>query len=158
MKLSPGTGDDLTFVRLVGGEQVTMWHGPAGGWSIPMAGEVTHSAQTVAILSVVTAIEPEPPVVIAGAEGADDTVLLALAAYDDELCSGLFWDARAFIDDSEVPEGASPQDVICSLEGQQLEIETTVTEILAVESPVRSVTSSVIVVAALDPIDETLCD
>jgi len=154
MALVPGTGAD-SFIPLVGGEDVTIWHGPQGGWHIETAGEATHSPQSVSILSVVTAIDQPQDVVIAGAGGSADAELKGLVAYDDALCSGKFWGVRAFIDDIEPPAGSSLQDVICTLEGQQLEIEITVSEIATATAtvPPRSATSSVVVTAALDPVD-----
>ena len=154
ISLIPGTGAD-SFIPLAGGEEVTIWHGPQGGWHIETAGEAAHTPQNVSILSVVTAIDQPQQIVIAGAGGATDAELKGLVAYDDELCSGTFWGVRAFVDDIEPPDGSSLQDVICTLEGQQLEIAITVAEISTMEAtePPRSATSSVIVTAALDPVD-----
>lgn len=154
MALTPGTGAD-GFIPLAGGEEVTIWHGPQGGWHIDTAGEALHSPQNVSILSVVTAIDQPQQIVIAGAGGTADAELKGLVAYDDALCSGTFWGVRAFVDDVTPPPGASLQDVICTLGGQQVEIEITVSEIATAEAtePPRSVTSSVVVTAALDPVD-----
>jgi hypothetical protein len=154
MALTPGTGADA-FEPLVGGEVVTIWHGPQGGWHIDTAGEAFHAPQNVSILSVVTAIDAPVPTVIAGAGGSVDAELKGLVAYDDQICSGQFWGVRAFVDDVAPPGGSSLQDVICTLEGQQLEIEITVSEIAqaGATTPPRSATSSVIVIAGLDPVD-----
>lgn len=160
MALTPGTGAE-SFQPLLGGEEVTIWHGPQGGWHIDTAGEAIHSPQNVSILSVVTAIDLPTPVVIAGGDGAIDTELKGLVAYDDQLCSGQFWGVRAFVDDIVPPMGSSLQEVICTLGGQQLEIAITVSEIAldGATTPPRSVTSSVIVTAANDPVvDDPVCN
>ena len=81
---------------------------------------------------------------------------VALAGYDTTACSGEFWGVRAFVDDYVIdpPESQTYQDFICSLEGQQLQIEITAADL----DTGRSVTSSVLVTAQLDPVvDVPLC-
>ena len=155
--LAPGTGWD-GFIPLNEGDPVTMWYGPGAGWYIEIAGEVRNTRQNVSILPVVTALDEPSPNVIAGADGAHDAVSIALH-YDDASCSGTFWSIRAYIDDDgwALPAGVSPFDAICNLEGQRLEITITLTE-LDTLPPARTVTSTVIATAALDPVGVAACD
>ncbi len=152
MVLSLGTGVD-GFVQLTEGDPVTMVHGPQGGWHMDVAGEVQHAVQDVSVLAVVTALDAPTPTVIAGADGG--LQYIALAAYDDESCSGAFWGLRAFVDDFVPPDGIERQQVICTRGGQQVEIEITLTEVLDPEftREPRTVTSTIVATAALDPYD-----
>jgi len=158
MTLTPGTGDS-DFLALTEGDPVTLVHGGQGGWHVEIAGEATHSLQNVSILTTITAIDQPTPTVIAGADGPAEQVLMALAAYDDAQCSGTFWGVNAFVDDFEVPDGASPLDVICALEGQRVEILTTVTEVpIGTGVEYCSITSSVVATIELDDQDRADCN
>jgi hypothetical protein len=159
MALTPGTGVDENFLTLADGDPVTIVHGEQGGWHIEIAGQAKHSLQNVSIQTTVTAIDQPTPTVIAGAGGATEQVLVALAAYDDSQCSGAFWNVRAFVDDFVTPDGASALDVICALEGQNVEITTTVSEIpLDPGMEYCSIKSSVIAVVELGAEDRAACN
>jgi hypothetical protein len=155
MELTPGTGDD-GFVPLLGGDQATIVHGVDGLWYIPAVGALSHSSQNLSVLTVVTALDQDPPVVIAGA-GSYDQWYVQLRDYDEAECNGTFWGERAYVDDMD---GWPPIDAMCALAGQQLEIAMTASEIAAEESPEppRSVTFTVIVEAALDSVDADACN
>ncbi len=158
MTLTPGIGME-EFALLSAGDPVTMVPGGQGAWHLEIAGEVRHARQDVSILTVVTALDAPTPIVIAGAGGAYDTEFFALAAYDDALCSGTFWDRRAVVDDFTPPVGQSNQDVICSLEGQRVEITITLAELVEPDElpPPRTVLSTIEATAALHPEDVPLC-
>ncbi len=158
MTLTPGTGAEM-FVELSEGDPVTIVHGPQGGWHIDIAGVAQHTSQNVSILTVITAIDQPTPTVMAGAGGSADAALIALAAYDDALCSGMFWGVRAFLDDFAPPAGSDPQEVICALEGERVEIAITVTELPAEGSTSApdSVLSTVLATVELDARDQGYC-
>jgi hypothetical protein len=160
MTLAPGTGD-LAYVPLANGDPVTIWHGPQGGWHIETAGYVEHAVQTLSIHPKVTAVslglglagteEPLPP-----EEAGDAPEFKALAFYSDADCNGEFWGVRAFVDDVVTPpQGMTYQQFICSLEGAELTLEITASDL----ENSRSVTSTVSVIAQLDPVvDAPVCN
>jgi hypothetical protein len=162
MTLTPGTGA-AAYVALADGDPVTIMHGPQGGWHIETAGYVQHSVQALSLHPKVTAVALG--LGLAGTELPDTTAdppeagdlpeFKALAFYSDATCDGQFWGVRAFVDDVVTPpNGMTYQEFICSLENQELLLEITASDL----ANGRSVTSSVTVVAQLDPIvDEPVC-
>jgi hypothetical protein len=142
--LEPGTGA-LAYEPLADGDTVTMFHGPQSGWHVETAGFVERSQREITILptlhtdtgqQLTTNSQPE---------------FKALVGYDESVCQGTFYNTRAFLDDEAGP--GTKQENICLLEGRTLELSITVGDIVSG----RQTTTTVSVVAALDPIDVPVC-
>jgi hypothetical protein len=142
--VDPGMGD-LAYEPLADGDTITIVHGPQGGWHVETAGFVERSQREITILptlrtetgqQITTNSQPE---------------FKALVGYDEAVCQGTFYNVRAFVDDTAGPSTA--QENICLLEGRTLELSLTVGDIVSD----RETTTTVNVVAALDPIDIPVC-
>ena len=105
---------------------------------------VEHTAQTVWVNARITAIDVDPPVVLGG-DRTTDLYPRALVAYDDLTCSGMFWGTRVFLDDF-----TGGPELVWGIDGQQVEVAITVTEIVSPAEDARSVSSSVIGPAEVD--------
>jgi hypothetical protein len=158
MTVTPGTGD-VAYIPLAANDPVVIHHGPQGGWHIETAGFVEHAAQALSIQPKVTIVSqglgiagtelPVPP-----DESGDLPEFKALANYSDQECLGEFWGVRAFIDDVVTPPGGmSYQEFICTLEGEQLELEINIADL----ANDRTAVASVVVTGQLDPADVPLC-
>lgn len=143
--LSIGSGAGL-YAPLSSGDPVVLVHGPQGGWHIDLGGSVSGFSDLIEIAGYVTVVGGAT---IAGQDQQPSRV--ALVGWSDTTCTGEFYDIRAFVDD----EGINTLDYICGLETQPLEIEITVTDLI---DPSRAVTETLLVEAALDPVDVEPCD
>lgn len=137
MTVTLGTGYG-SILPLADRDPIGLHRSSLGGWYFEMALLVEHTPENVGMLPVVTAIGVDPPAVIAGYPA---TQFHTLRNYDEATCSGSFWGLRAYVDIDFVPP-----EVVCTLDGQPVEISVTVSEIipLPTETEVRSVTGSVV--------------
>ena len=153
MTLVRGTGETM-FTPIEDGDDILLTIGPSSpGWYVSVAGSLEHTAQNVFVAATLTALEENPPIVVAGA-GADEFHPLALMAYDDFTCTGMFWGVRTFVDDH--PSEGNPNAFVCSLGGQRVELTITVTELGTAldSSDSRSVSSTVVGTADVEDSDE----
>lgn len=139
--------DEAAFSEpLAAGSAVTMVFGPQGGWHIWFAGDVGGASQNVTVDTRVT--QKDTGVVI-----GDATVALALRYFDAEACTGQFAGVYGYLNAMQPASGSSYLDYICSLEGDTLTLEVTVTD--AADGDVGVAT--VDVRAALDPANVAYC-
>jgi hypothetical protein len=137
-----------TFRALHDGDAVQFTHGPQGGWHIEGAVQVDHTDQAMALFSSITVVSTG--VQISGVQGVDDAnsanVLLSMSGE----CAGSFLGLRAYLDDVDPdPDALETLDQICALDGQELDITWTATDLV----DQRSGTASVRVIAQMDPTD-----
>lgn len=146
ISVDPGTGPDA-FVALSSGDEVTLVHGPQGGWHIDVAGMVSNTEELVQVDA--TFVDTSSGTLVAG----DQTgVRQALVGWDDTGCSGTFYGVRTFVDD--IAANVTQAD-ICALEGAELELTLTVTALEGDPPAVAEVTT--MVTAVLDPADVAPC-
>jgi len=144
LALQVGTGI-VMFEPLTQGAEVIIVHGPQGGWHIDIGGEVGGTTDLIEISSVIT--RNSTGVVIAGDQQPSR---IALPGWSSETCLGAFYGITTYVDD----DPATDQAYICGMEGETLTIELTVTDL---SFPAKSVTETLEVTMALDPIDEKPC-
>jgi len=126
------------------GGDITIVHGPQGGWHMDLAGQLAGSNELVKVSATVIVNESGAQIGGAGQEG-DPAVLLANYAN----CSGDFVKARILLDD----DPTLGQDFFCSLHGKTLDIMVTVTNIINGEQ----VQGSMSLVARPDSVDAGIC-
>jgi len=144
--VDPGVGE-FTLEVLNGGESVNMVHGPQGGWHVDTAALIGNTGDVVQIVPSLLLTESGES--IAGVGQVAETI--ALAAYDDEICEGNIVAIRAYVDDVQHP--APYSDHICSLEGKEVELTLTVTDVVTGDSG----SGSVEFILHIDPNDADLC-
>jgi len=144
MALSVGTGLDM-FEPLNPSDEITVVHGPQGGWHIDIGGEVTGTTDLVEVSSTITVVSTGD--VIAGDQ---QPTRIALFGWDESSCTGTFFGITTYVDD--IP--STDQEFVCGLEAETLEIELTVTDLSA---PSKTITETLEVTMALDPVDEKPC-
>lgn len=119
-----GAGDG-TFVGLNDDDPVTFVFGPQGGWHVDLAGSVSNMNQEVSVSSTLTLVSDG--LQIAGDQPPE---FRGLAGYDDEACAGEFWGSRAAVDDVvDPPSGQSYIEMICSFEGEAVDVSVTVEDL-----------------------------
>jgi hypothetical protein len=144
-QLTIGSGAGL-FSPLSAGDPVVLVHGPQGGWHIDIGGAVSGFSDLVEVAALVTVVGEGRT--IAG-EGQQPS-RIALVGWSESSCSGEFYDIRAFVDD----DGIDTLEEVCPLAGVDLQIDLTVSDLT---DPTVSVTETLQVTAALDPVDEQPC-
>ncbi len=144
LAISPGTGA-FEYVPLADGDPVTIVHGPQGGWHIWVAGALTGTAATSALIA------PTVVVLKDGTQLAGDQEPQAVTVTSDG-CGGTFFGGFAYLDDYAPDEGTLLE-AICRLEGEILDLTVAVTD------PASGATStaSVEVVAVRDAYDDAFC-
>ncbi len=124
VQIDVGVGD-FVYAPLEGPRDgVLVVHGSQGGWHIDIAGAVSGTGQEVAVAApLIRVIEDD--IQIAG--GNQEPTYLPLTGYDLASCTGTFAGARAYVDDY-LPD-VSYDEFVCGLEGKQVEIELTVSDL-----------------------------
>lgn len=145
ISLDIGSGDEI-YAPLADGDPVTIVHGPQGGWHVETAGLVKRSEKDISILPVITLPDLDLQITT-----NSQPEFKALVGYDAASCEGTFTGTRAFIDAKAGP--GTDQQNICALAGRTMSLSITVSDIVSG----RSHTSTVSVVAALDPLDVPEC-
>ena len=145
-KVTAGVGE-FDFDLPTSGGSVNMVHGPQGGWHLDTAALISGTGDVVQI--VPTLVLTSDGTSIAGLEQIPETV--ALGSYDAEACEGKIVSIRAYLDDVQQP--APYSDFICSLDGKEVELTLTVTDVVTGDSGSGSTTF----ILKTDPADATLC-
>ena len=129
------------WTPLSAGDEVTMVHGPQGGW------HVLGSLKTYSIAQVVTVHFTAIALDQGGLTVADDEYRVAMIM-DDETCSGNYHGMYGYLDVSELAEGDAdtPPELLA---GQQLRLAMAVED-----SDGREVSAEIDVIAALDEMDQ----
>jgi hypothetical protein len=156
-------------VPLADGDTVTMTYGPQGGWHLWSAGLVggpvsetvdddpATPRRPVQIAVTVVAVLTGQQLSGAAAVGTIDIGQPGAGSYDPAACAGQFYGFLGKILDASSgvtpPTGRTYQDMICGLEGQELELTIALTDL----GTGAVATDTVTVIAALDPIDVPYC-
>jgi hypothetical protein len=151
LTLEVGTGV-TEFLALGDGDDITMTHGPQGGWHIDVAGRVGGTEQLVEVDAVF--VKTQTSVQIAGDQQPGRQ---ALVAWDDVGCTGDFFGTRVFIDDTTV--GLTGEEIfeeICTFD--DIDVTMTVTVTVLESDPQVTVTQSMALKLQLDPVDRSYCD
>ena len=136
--LELGTGSD-TFETLADGQQLTMVHGPQGGWHMLGSGRVTNTRDVVGFLYTIEAVE-------SGVQVSWNQYYVQLASVGD--CTGAYPGMYGYLDVAALADGDAdtPPEILA---GQEMRLDLTVTD-----PDGRTATDSRTVIAALDPMDE----
>ena len=145
--LSLGTGV-LEYSPVSENDDITIVHGPQGGWHIDVAGRLSNTGQEVSIAPTVTLLETGDQLA-----GDQNPSLQAIVDYDADACTGDFFGLRAFIDDFSPQDDLPYQAFVCSLGGKQLALSVRVTDF----ATNRTVVEEVTLVAAHDAVDQENC-
>lgn len=113
-----GTGVKA-YKPLQDGDSVTVVFGPQGGWHVDVAGLVTGTEQIVSVLPSLTWSAKSQSLTGALAP-------LTLAQVPTKPCGFTFFGVRAIFDDELLPKDA--QAFVCGLDGEDAELEVTVTD------------------------------
>lgn len=146
--LVPGTGYD-PVEPVAEGAEFRMVHGPQGGWHVDTGALVTFPTREVRVAPRLLLDERQ----IAGEQTPTYTVL---ADYDEETCTGNFYEVRAYVDDefADLPVGTDLlHDYVCPLAGQALTVELEVSDIDRETVLTERVTGTLL----LDPYDVSAC-
>ncbi|MEQ1564884.1 MAG: hypothetical protein ABMA64_04545 [Myxococcota bacterium] len=146
IQLEVGTGE-MQFLKLAAGDPVTLVHGPQGGWHVWTAIQSKFSEPEVSILPSIT-VPSMGGLTLSGDQQAQFVALL----YDEATCDGAFAGLRAYVDTDQAT-GPTGLDLICALEGVEMELCVNVTDIV----DGRSADQCVTVTAELDAVDVPNC-
>jgi len=140
VEVDVGVGDFVYAPLEDPSDGVLVVYGSQGGWHIDVAGAVSGTGQEVAVAAPLIRVV-EDDIQIAG--GNQEPTYLPLTGYDLASCTGTFAGARAFVDDHlpDVPY----DEFVCGLEGKQVEIELTVSDLNDMEVTGTSTGSGTIV-------------
>lgn len=148
-----GTGE-TAYASLADGDGIEMTNGPQGGWHLWTGGSLTAMGPTLEITgSTVTVTRTATKI---GGNGQAQVVDLsdpAFGTWDAVGCSGTFAGVFTFLDDFVPPTGTSTLEIICNLEGEELEFVVDVKDVAsgAVASDTR------VVRARLDDLNVPAC-
>ncbi|HHO49495.1 MAG TPA: hypothetical protein ENK18_01165 [Deltaproteobacteria bacterium] len=133
------------------GAEVTIVHGSQGGWHIEISGRITGTGELVGISSSVVRVSDG--VQLAGEQPPWYVELLPLPT---DACAREFAGLQSLIDDLPLPpEFAGYQEFICSLDGEALELSSSVVDLTTATGvdPIPDAEASIQVVARLDDFD-----
>ncbi len=140
LTLEVGNGAD-EHLPLSPGDPVRVVSGAQGGWHIDVSGILTGTTSIVSVHPTVTRVSD-------GLQLAGEQPPAFLALVPSGECGGEFREVRAFIDDHQPVEPY--EDFICTLGGEELEIEVEVVDIKATDV---TITETIRVLATSDPAD-----
>jgi hypothetical protein len=123
LALEAGWGE-FAYVPIDDATELTMVHGPQGTWHLDLAASLTGSTPKVMVSPRVTLIDEG--IVLALEQ---DVLYAEVVNYDEDTCAGTVPGVRAFLDD-HTPTSGTILEFICDLEGRELEIEVSATELL----------------------------
>lgn len=124
LELTCGTGD-TAFVPLTDGMDLTMVHGPGGGWWLSTAISAVSSERNVALLPIVT-LPAAADLQISSASPPGDFVALAI---DPQTRVGTYVGLQARLDPWAV-DANDPQGTVCSWDGATLRLRMELTNLL----------------------------
>lgn len=134
-------------VELESGASLQMTHGPAGGWSLEIAFVVTGLTDLVSVSGSVSRTDTSSQI-----SRAADPASYAVADFSDDTCSGSPTEHRLVLDHDSGT--LSPEDWVCDLENVELAL---CLDIGPAEGARAHVVQCFTVVAALDPLDVSMC-
>ncbi len=153
MAVLPGVGD-LAWAPVADGDVVAITRGEQGGlgWHLSTAIRVEHTHPEVIVMPTLTVVATGE--MISGLQGTYDANIVYTALVPTGECAGDRWEARALIDDVVPAEGGGIGfEEICALEGKEVRVDWTVTDL----QDGRTGTASVTVVLTMDPRDVETC-
>lgn len=133
-----GIGDGTTeFIPVADGDEVTMVHGPQGGWHIVASVMVSHTDRIVELAYTIDLLD--------GTRISDNNYRVQLKDMGD--CSGFYTNMYGYLDVSALSEGDAdtPPELIC---GQPIRLT-----VRALDSAGREAAATVELVTGPDPID-----
>ena len=143
--LEMGNGDH-EHVPMKPGQDVVIVHGPQDGWHVDLSAQIRRFGELVGFTFTVTLTGD-------GRQIAGDQPITFITMQRLDECTVFTGGMRAFVDDQKSDPKAYEdyQAFICSLDGEELEVTMTATDIKAgIE-----LTESTTVRAVLDPVDAT---
>lgn len=151
--LSLGTGQ-FAYEPLLEGDRIVLTNGPQGGWHLWTSARLTGVNPVLSVLG--TAKDLETGELLAGSDDLPVTLDLSepgVGTYDPGSCAGEFYGQFTYLNDATPAQDDSYLDLICGLEGHELEFSLTITE----EATGETASDTVQVLAKLDQSNVPYC-
>jgi hypothetical protein len=151
--LTLGTGE-YAYEVLLEGDRIVLTNGEQGGWHLWTSARVGGVNPVLSVLGTVKDVQTGT--MLAGSDDLPVTIDISESGegtYDPASCAGEFYGQFTYLNDATPEAGDSYLDLICSMEGRELEFSVTITE----EATGETASDTVNVRARLDPGNVPYC-